>query len=63
MTKHIIDQRKPATDSGRLSKFTAVAKTQGGPHPASMELLKRTGATENGERTKHFARIDRGQEA
>lgn len=65
MTKHITDRREPG-ESGRLEKFAAVAREQGeGPHPASLELMKRAGAKspEADVRVAQYTRIERGREA
>lgn len=64
MSRHITDHR-PAADApdGRLKHFMAVEKREAGPHPASLDLIKRGRMDENARRMREFLRIERGREA
>ena len=61
MTKHIADHRSPP-DTPRRRNFWALEKRKEGaaPHPAIRVLSQRPQASDDGQRLRHYLRIERG---
>lgn len=59
MTRHIIDQPRPADDAPRLREFLRIDR-QNGLHPAPRVLHQRPLDARGATRLREFLRIERG---
>ncbi len=62
MQRHVLDKPKQLDDSIRTREFVRLAR-EGGRHPATRELYKRSERLRGSQKVQAFLRIERGQTA